>query len=137
MNTESGKSTVTLFLEANLSANARAAIYSLPLLITWLPGILFEAETAARNYARVAFTMTLAFLAANLLIYFMQGLLAYQGPTATLIAAWLAFGTNALAALAYVGGSFFLAWQAWQKPDAAPPALLFNASLKLENWLKL
>lgn len=124
-------SRITTFIESNFKVNTRSVFYSLPLLINWVVGIIFEKDERAWKAARRSFFLACMFLAVNGILFFTNGFIGYFNKQ---IAQYIFFSLSVLNILVYLILSFRMVWKDWKESDFSED-MIEKKSLAFENFL--
>ena len=124
---------MSLILEANIPQNRRACFYSLPLFLSWVPGILWEREEGPAAAASQGFLLVVLYLLFYGAAFFLRGFLSYLLGAENPVLAYLFFGIYSIASLLYIGLSLWNAWSLLQGKPSLPIVPLL--SRKLESFL--
>lgn len=101
---------------------ARAAFYSLPLLLLWILPFAIDAKAAPLRSGRRGFLTAMLCVFGVALVYALRSLFP-GGGLQGLILDWLAFTLHSVIALSYIGISLWLAWGEWKGLPRQAPAL--------------
>lgn len=117
----------------SMSPAERAALYSLPLFVTWAFAFTWDPDPTVLRAARRSLVLALAFLLFLAAIYLAESLVTSLFPDTGYVVGWFTLVLHALGAFAYVGLSLGLAIREWRE---APIELrpLDEAAAQIESW---
>ncbi len=117
----------------SMSPAERAALYSLPLFVTWAFAFTWDPDPTVLRAARRSLVLALAFLVFLAAIYLAESLITSLFPDTAYVVGWFMLVLHSFAALGYVGLSLGLAFREWREApiDVRP---MDEAAAQIESW---